>query len=92
MRNKMYEIIRKNFDLRVDAMVISYLMSKGIEFCSQIEEEDILNLDGNGLMTAEFVQDMVRTASIIAKECSLFDDIIPYIADRFEKKEEEDEE
>ena len=87
----MYEIIKSNFDARCDAMVIAYLFDKGIEFCKSITDEDINSLEGNGLMTKEFVQSMVRTASIIAKECSMFDDIIPYVADRFYVEEEEDE-
>ena len=91
MINNMYEIIKSNFDARCDAMVIAYLFDKGIEFCKSITDEDINSLEGNGLMTEEFVQSMVKTASIIAKECSMFDDIIPYVADRFYVEEEEDE-
>lgn len=91
MINNMYEIIKSNFDARCDAMVVAYLFDKGIEFCKSITDEDINSLEGNGLMTEEFVQSMVRTASIIAKECSLFDDIIPYIAVRFYVEDEDDE-
>lgn len=77
--NKIYKIIKDNFDLRVDAMVISYLMDKGISFCSKITDSDIESLEGNNLMSKEFTQDLVKTARLIARECNLFDDIIPYI-------------
>lgn len=76
---KVRTIIREEFDERTSAMVISYLMDKGTDFCSKITEDDIRSLEGNGLMTAEFIQSMVRAASRIAKECSMFDDIVPYI-------------
>lgn len=89
--NKVYEIISNNFDLRCDAMVLSYLFDKGIEFCKSITKEDIDELEGNGLMTQEFVQDMVKTAAIIANDCSLFNDIIPYVVDRFYVEDEDDE-
>ena len=75
---KVKRIIEKNFDCSA-MMVVQYLMDKGIENLKEITEEDILTIEGNGLMTASFVQDLVRTASIIAKECEVVDDILPYI-------------
>lgn len=86
--NKMHKIIKENFDLRTDAMVIAYLMDKGITFCSQIKDDDVEELEGNFIMTKEFTQELVRTARKIAVECDLFNDILPYIAYRFADEEE----
>ena len=88
-KSNVWKIIREEFDTRCDAMVISYLMSKGIEFCEKLTEEDIAKVEGNGLMTQDFVQSMIRCASRIAKECSLFDEILPFIAERFGVDEDE---
>lgn len=76
---KVKRIIEKNFDCRVSMMVIQYLMDKGIENLKEATEDDILSVEGNGLMTAAFVQSLVRTAVIIAKECNIIDDILPFI-------------
>lgn len=50
-------------------MAVSYLLDKGFRYVGQITDEDIENLEENGLMTKEFVQDLVRTARNIAREC-----------------------
>lgn len=81
--NKMKLIIAKEFDTRLDTMIIMYLLEKGIDFVKEIEDEEINKLDGIGIITKEVMQLMVRTSRKIARECSLFDDIIPYIAKRF---------
>jgi hypothetical protein len=76
--NKVKEIIRKDFDERCGAMVLSYLFDKGIELVRQISDGDIDALEGNPMMTDEFVQTLVRTARTVAKTCDLFQDILPY--------------
>lgn len=77
--DKVREIIRKDFDWRMESMVVSYIIDKGVDFCSKITDEEIKKIEGNGLMTADFLQSMIRTARRIARECSLYDDIIPFI-------------
>lgn len=57
---------------------LSYMMDKGMDFCSNLSDEDIAKAKGNGLMTAEFVQDMIRCAKELS-QLSLWNDIIPYI-------------
>ena len=50
-------------------VVFSYIMDKGIKFIKQITDEQISKIEGNGLMTADFVQSLVRCARRICNEC-----------------------
>ena len=59
---EVYQKTRKD----VFAMAVAYLLDKGFDMMMDIEEDDIVTMEGNGLMTAEFVQDLVRTAKRIA--------------------------
>lgn len=57
---------------------LGYMMDKGMDFCSNLVDEDIEKVKGNAMMTAEFVQDMIRCAKELS-QLSLWEDIIPYI-------------
>ena len=57
---------------------LGYMIDKGMDFCSNLVDEDIEKVEGNALMTAEFVQDMIRCAKELS-QLSLWDDIMPYI-------------
>lgn len=50
-------------------MIISYIIDKGQATISQIEDADIEALEGNGLMTADFIKGLVRAARAVVKEC-----------------------
>ena len=63
--NKMYEVYRKN--PRTFPIAVAYFADKGYSFTKQITDEDIAELEGNGLMTKEFVQELVRTAREITE-------------------------
>ena len=76
---KVRDIIEEEFDSRVEMAVISYIFDHGIEKLSKIKEEDILEIKGNAFMTDRFCQALVRAAVRICKECSLYDDILPFI-------------
>ena len=76
---KVKAIIEKEFDSRVAMMVVSYILDKGWSYTSSITEEEILTLEGNGLMTAEFIQALVRTSARICRETSEIDDFLPFI-------------
>lgn len=76
---KVRNIIEEEFDSRVEMAVISYIFDHGIEKLSKIKEEDILEIKGNGFMTDRFSQALVRAAGRICKECSIYDDILPFI-------------
>ena len=76
---KVKRIIEEEFDARVSMMVVQYILDKGTENLQEITEEEILKLEGNGLMTAEFVQALVRTGVRISKECNMIDDFLPFI-------------
>lgn len=67
MYENMLEIYKRNPPMY--AMSVSYLLDKGFTYVKQIKDEDIEGLEGNWLMTQEFVQDLVRTARDIANEC-----------------------
>lgn len=44
-------------------------MDKGIENVKEITDEQIEKLEGNGLMTQQFVQSLVRCTRRICSEC-----------------------
>ena len=66
---KIGKIIEEEFDSRMGNAVISYIMDKGIENVKKITDEEIKNLEGNGLMTQGFVQSFVRCVRRICNEC-----------------------
>lgn len=66
---KIGNIIEEEFDFRMGNAVISYIMDKGIENVKEITDEEIKNLEGNGLMTQNFVQSLVKCARRICNEC-----------------------
>ena len=75
---KITNIINKEIGANAEMMVLTYLLDKGFTFCQNITDEDIDELDGNGLMTKEFVQCLVRCARELAKNVSITD-IMQYI-------------
>lgn len=64
-------------------MALSNMIDKGMEFCSYITDDEIAELDGNAMMTKEFVQDLVRISKELASY-SLWDDIMPYIKEHID--------
>lgn len=66
---KIENIIKEEFYLIMGNAVISYIMDKGIENVKEITDEQISKLEGNGLMTQDFVQSLVRCARRICNEC-----------------------
>lgn len=63
-------LIAREFDARMEASVFSYILDKGIDGLSEITESEISKLEGNGFMTANFAQSLVRTAVKICKTYS----------------------
>ena len=76
---KVRNIIRKEFDSRMEMAVVSHILCKGWYTLENTTEEDILKVKGNGLMTKEFCQALVRASVRICKECDTFDDFLPFI-------------
>lgn len=70
---KIGKIIEKEFDSRMGNAVISYIMDKGMSNVKEITDEQIKKLEGNGLMTQDFVQSLVRCARRICNECELIE-------------------
>lgn len=66
---KIGKIIEEEFDSRMGNAVVSYIMDKGISNIKEITDEQIEKLEGNGLMTQDFVQSLVRCARRICNEC-----------------------
>lgn len=58
--------VKKEQRIEVFAMSVTYLLDKGYDFCKNLTDEDISEVEGNGFMTAEFCQHIVRTARDIA--------------------------
>lgn len=50
-------------------MILSYILEKGELIISNITDEQIDALEGNDLMTADFIKTLVRTARAVVKEC-----------------------
>lgn len=48
-------------------MAVSHLLSIGVNVASDITDEDIAELEENGLMTQDYVQDLVRLTREIGK-------------------------
>ena len=70
MNNKAKQIIsRETYGSVPYVMVLSYLLDKGMENVKQIVDAQIDMLEGNGMMTKSFVQDLVKAARAVAREC-----------------------
>lgn len=54
-------------NIAIFSCAVTYVIEKGTETVKNITNEDISNLKGNGLMTAEYCQAIVRTAKDIVK-------------------------
>ena len=50
-------------------MIISYIIDKGQSVIKEITDGEIDALEGNGLMTADFIKGLVRAARAVVKEC-----------------------
>lgn len=73
------EIIRKEFDSRMEMAVVTHILGVGWDDLKEVTEEQILKIEGNGLMAKDFCQGLVRAAARICKECNMFDDFLPFI-------------
>lgn len=76
---KVRDIIRKEFDSRMEIAVVTYILDNGWEDLKEVTEEDILKVEGNGLMTKEFCQALVRAAVRVCEECNQIDEFLPFI-------------
>ena len=70
---KIEKIISDNFDSRMEVAVLTYIIETGTKTLKEVTEEEILQIEGNALMTDKFCQALVRTAVIIAKEFEAID-------------------
>ena len=70
---KIKKIISDNFDSRMENAVLTYVIETGTKTLKEVTEEEILQIEGNALMTDKFCQALVRTAVIIAKEFEAID-------------------
>jgi len=61
--NELYEKTR----LDMFAMAVSYLVDTGYSVVEQITDEEIAEMEGNGLMTKDFVQALVKLAREITR-------------------------
>ena len=68
----MYKNLKKLYDETNRAtfsMAVSHLIDIGFRAAKEITDEDIEEIEGNGLMTKEFVQDLIRITKEIAVTC-----------------------
>ena len=54
-------------------MILSYILEKGQTVIEKITDEEIEELEGNGLMTQSFVQRLVKTAREVVRNCDQSD-------------------
>ena len=76
---KVKQIIREEFDSRMELAVITYILDKGFEKLQKVTEQDILDVEGSAFMTDRFCQALVRAAVRICKECNPIDEFLPFI-------------
>ena len=76
---KVRDIIRKEFDSRMEMAVVTYIIAKGWDDLQETTEEEILKVKGNALMSDVFCQALVRAAVRICKECDTIEDFLPFI-------------
>jgi len=60
MYKEMYEVYKRNPS--VFPLAAAYLADKGFSLVKSLTDDDVASLKGNGMMTQEFIQDMVQTA------------------------------
>ena len=68
-----YEKIKKIYDgtrLDIFVMAVTHLMNIGWNIAENITDKQIDNVEGNGLMTKEFCQELVKIAREIATTCN----------------------
>ena len=67
----MYGNMRKIYfkDQAMFVMAVAYVLDKGVSRIAKLTDEEIEQFEDNGLMTAEYVQDLARMARDIATEC-----------------------
>lgn len=70
---KITDTIKANIEIEYETAVFSYLFDKGYSFCQSVTDKDIAKLEGNVMMTTEFVRNLVRCARELAKSFSLMD-------------------
>ena len=73
MTNKAKKICDQTANGIPYVMILSYILDKGQATISQIEDSDIEELEGNGLMTKDFVQNLVRAAREVVLNCDQSD-------------------
>lgn len=66
---KIGKIIEEEFDSRMGNAVFAYIMSNGIDAIKEYTDEEIAEIKGNALYSAEFNQALVKCARRICREC-----------------------
>lgn len=93
MNNKVKNIINEEFDERVALMALAYTLGQlGMDNASNMTDDEIESMDGNPMMSKEFVQSLARCARRIGKECDFVKDVIPYIVENFQYLAKEENE
>ena len=79
MYSKMKELYDKT-RLDMFAMAVSYIIDTGYSVVEQITDEEIAEMEGNGLMTKEFVQGLVKLAREITRVTEHGTEVIQFCA------------
>lgn len=79
MYSKMKELYDKT-RLDMFAMAVSYIIDTGYSAVEQITDEEIAEMEGNGLMTKEFVQGLVKLAREITRVTEHGTEVIQFCA------------
>ena len=77
--DKVKEVISQHLPIHLAGVVLSYLFDTGIKRVKEITDKEIAEMGENGLMTKSFVHTLVETARDVARQCDLYDDILPFV-------------
>ena len=61
-------------------MAVAHILNIGFRNAEKITDDTIENCEGNGLMTKEFVEDILRATKEIVNECDNLTEIIQFCA------------
>lgn len=77
MYNKLKAIYNRE-RLDVFSMAVSHLLDIGFRQAKKITDDDIGKMEGNGIMTQDFVQHLVKLSREIAQACDDLPEIIQF--------------
>jgi hypothetical protein len=77
---KVRDIIRKEFDSRMEMAVITYILDYGWKHIKELTEKKILEMkSGTNLISDDVIQSIARAGMRICNECNQIEEFLPFI-------------